>query len=96
MKYLMTGTALVAVLAIAAPAWAQTSEDLNRMELNQLSTGGPAPVYPAQPAPVAAPAPQPYAAAYPAPAYPAPAYPAPAYAAPAYPYPYAYLFDPRL
>jgi hypothetical protein len=26
----MTGAALVAALALAAPAWAQSSEDLNR------------------------------------------------------------------
>src|SRR5580704_5962623 len=85
MKHLMTGTALVAVLAIAAPAWAQTSEDLNRQELNRLTMTTPAPA-PVQPAPVAA-VPQPYAA----PAYPYYPYPYPDYA---YSYPYAYYGDP--
>jgi hypothetical protein len=90
MKYFLSGAALVAALAAATPVFAQSAEDLNRFEMNRLSTGAPpaAPV----PAPVAA-VPQ----AYPAPAYPYPyPYPYPAaypyYANPYYAYPYPYPY----
>src|SRR5271168_5243291 len=78
MNHLLKGAALAVAFMVATPVWAQTSEDLNRQELNRLS-----PATTLQPvAPFAAPA-------VPAPqAYPAPAYPAAAYPAAAYPYQY--------
>jgi hypothetical protein len=40
MTYLLSGTAFLAALAVAAPVWAQalTTQDLNRQELNRLAT----------------------------------------------------------
>jgi hypothetical protein len=74
--------ATAAVLAITVPAWAQSSDDLNRQELSRITMAPATPV-----APVGAPVAPGYPAAYPAPAYPA-AYPAPTYPYYAYPYPY--------
>ncbi|MGH7093614.1 MAG: hypothetical protein ACREFB_08790, partial [Stellaceae bacterium] len=60
MRRMLTGVALAAALAMAAPAWAQTAEQLNQQQLY----GGAAPVAqapPAYPNPYyAAPAPYPY------------------------------------
>jgi hypothetical protein len=67
MNRILGATALVAAVAAAVPAWAQTAEDLNRMEAARVA-GAPAPVYPAPAyAPVYAyPYAYPYSYAYPA------------------------------
>jgi hypothetical protein len=67
------GVTLAAALAVAAPARAQSAEDLNSAELNRIATA--APMQPAMPSPP----PQPVAPAAPG----APIYPAQGYAYPA-------------
>lgn len=76
MNRFLTGAALAAAVAItagiAAPAWAQTAEQLNAQEA---ARGAGAPAYPGYyPPPAYAPPPYPYAYGYPGYAEPYPAY----------------------
>jgi hypothetical protein len=76
MRHLLTGAALAAALAVSAPAWAQTAEQLNQQQLYGGGAVAPAPAYPYYPY---------YAAPAPAP-YPYPYYPY------SYAYPYGYPY----
>ena len=70
--WVLGGMVLAATLAVAAPGWAQSAEDLNYAELGRLNTAAPA--QPEQAMTPAAPG---------TPSYPAQVYPAQGYAYPA-------------